>query len=172
MKKKLCFLLLGSILCALFGLTACNVGDGGVTLNTPEALQFTQDGLKYKWSATQNGYEVTKSEEISELTQVTIPTQINGYPVTGIGNDAFYGCNSLIDITIPQSVKKIGSYAFWGCGSLTSIIIPYGVTSIENDAFGGCSSLTIYCEAEKKPSGWRNLWNYSNRPVVWGYQAD
>ncbi len=173
MKKKLWYLVLfSSILCALCGLAGCNGSDDNATLNAPEALQVTQGGLKYKWSATQNGYEVTKSEENSEFAQVVIPIQINGYQVTGIGNDAFYGCNSLVSITIPESIKKIGSYAFWGCSSLTSIVIPDSVTSIENDVFGGCTSLTIYCAAEKKPSGWHNLWNYSNCPVVWGYNGD
>jgi len=45
------------------------------------------------------------------------------------------------------------------------------VTSIGSYAFFGCSSLTIYCEATSKPSGWYSDWNYSNRPVVWGYQG-
>ena len=43
------------------------------------------------------------------------------YGVTNIGNYAFYGCNSLTSITIPDSVTSIGDYAFYGCTSLTQI---------------------------------------------------
>jgi hypothetical protein len=39
-------------------------------------------------------------------------------------------------------------------------------------AFHNCSSLRIYCEVESQPSEWSNSWNYSNRPVVWGFKGD
>ena len=125
----------------------------------------------------------------SNLTSITIPDS-----VTSIGDNAFSSCSNLTSITIPDSVTKIGSYAFYDCSnlttvtigensqltsiglyafcncdSLTSIIIPDSVTTIDSYAFRNCSSLTIYCEATSKPSGWAKWWNYSNRPVVWGY---
>jgi hypothetical protein len=43
------------------------------------------------------------------------------------------------------------------------------VTSVGEGAFYECPSLTIYCETTSQPSGWDSYWNYSNRPVVWGY---
>ncbi|MGN0795709.1 MAG: leucine-rich repeat domain-containing protein [Christensenellales bacterium] len=90
--------------------------------------------------------------------------------VTSIGDYAFFGCNGLTSITIPNSVTSIGDYAFFGCSGLTSITIPDGVTSIGERAFYGCSSLTIYSEAAAKPSGWDSDWNYSSCPAVWGYK--
>ena len=63
-------------------------------------------------------------------------------------------------------VTSIGEEAFYGCGSLTSIEIPASVTSIGDDAFRDCGRLTIFCEAANKPSGWSSFWN-DQCPVVW-----
>ncbi len=61
--------------------------------------------------------------------------------MTEIGYGVFYGCTSLTEITIPDSVTEIGRSAFNGCTSLTEITIPDSVTSIGNDAFKGCTGL-------------------------------
>ena len=92
--------------------------------------------------------------------------------VTSIGERAFYDCDSLESIVIPNGVTTIGNSAFYECYSLKSIVIPNSVTTIGNYAFTDCYSLTIYCEAEIKPSGWDYNWNSSNCPVKWGYQEN
>ena len=75
--------------------------------------------------------------ECTGLTSITIPNS-----VTSIGRGAFGRCTGLTSITIPDSVTSIGDEAFWDCTSLTSITIPNSVTSIGNDAFFSCSRLT------------------------------
>lgn len=65
-------------------------------------------------------------------------------------------------------MTSIQSCAFCGCFGLTSITIPKRIESIGSKAFERCSRLTIYTEAEKKPTGWKEDWNISKRPVVWG----
>ena len=47
------------------------------------------------------------------------------------------------EYSIRKGVKVIGDGAFWWCDSLTSINIPNSVTNIGDDAFCGCDSLTI-----------------------------
>ena len=62
-------------------------------------------------------------------------------PVTSIGEKAFYYCDNLKSVTIPDGVTSIGSYAFQSCSSLTSVTIGDGVTKIGSGAFRKCSSL-------------------------------
>ena len=70
------------------------------------------------------------------LTNINIPNS-----VTTIGEQAFWGCESLVNINIPNSVTTIGDSAFAYCDSLTSINIPNSVTTIGEFAFWGCESL-------------------------------
>jgi hypothetical protein len=72
---------------------------------------------------------------------VTIPSAIEGLPVTTIGRMAFYSIG-VTTVTIPNTVTNIGSIAFYGCNRLTAIDIPNGVTSIEDQTFEYCTSLT------------------------------
>ena len=65
-----------------------------------------------------------------------------GSAVTSIGNSIFTNCNTLTNVTIPNSVIDIKGYAFYWCTGLTSVTIPSSVTSIGDYAFGSCSSLT------------------------------
>ena len=55
--------------------------------------------------------------------------------VRTIGNCVFRGCNSLTNITIPNSVTTIGEWAFANCKSLIDITISDSVTHIGCSAF-------------------------------------
>ena len=61
-----------------------------------------------------------------------------------IGNHAFYECNSLTSLTIPDSVKTIGECAFEYCGSLKSVTIGKSVNFIDNCAFGYINANVTY----------------------------
>lgn len=76
---------------------------------------------------------------------LTIPSELNGYTVTSIGNSAFKECTSLTSVSIPSGVTSIKSWAFGCCRNLTNVNIPDSVTSIGDWAFGSCnlSSLTF-----------------------------
>ena len=75
------------------------------------------------------------------LNDVVIPSYYKGYPVTNIGDNAFNGCSSISNLTIPDSVTNIDGFAFNGCTGLTSITIPDSVTNIGEAAFSDCNSI-------------------------------
>ncbi|MGN0804377.1 MAG: leucine-rich repeat protein [Candidatus Coproplasma sp.] len=59
---------------------------------------------------------------------------------SGIGDFTFYGCSSIKNVTLPESVTSIGRYAFSGC-KITEVKLPDGVTKIGEYAFSGCTQL-------------------------------
>ena len=133
-------------------------------------------------TVTMQGYTYTVTNATITITgytgpggAVVIPSTINGWPVTCIGNgafvlgghnltsvtipdsvtniaaEAFGSCTMLTSVTIPNTVTSIGDWAFWGC-NLTSVTIPSSVTSIGDYAFSYCSSLTWVCFLGNTPS--------------------
>ena len=77
--------------------------------------------------------------------EVVIPSEIDGYTVTEIGDDAFYASDEdtfrITEVTIPSSIITIGELAFFGTG-ISEIIIPEGVEVIGRQAFDACPNLT------------------------------
>jgi len=90
--------------------------------------------------STIDGYKVTiignYAFSYCNFSSVAIPDS-----VTSIGDEAFEGCDSLTTISIPNSVTNIGRHAFSECYNLESVNIPNSVTSIGDYAFSGCESL-------------------------------
>jgi len=72
---------------------------------------------------------------------VSVPAETGGYPVTGIGGQAFVGCSGITHVTIPTHITSIGVGAFSGCVGLTQVAIPDSVTNIDNYAFADCECL-------------------------------
>ena len=54
---------------------------------------------------------------------------------------AFYGCDHIESVTLPEGLTVIPQSAFNGCTALSSVNIPTSVTEIGDDAFSSCSSL-------------------------------
>ncbi len=56
---------------------------------------------------------------------VTVPSQLDGFRVTGINPYAFKDCTNITSLVIPDCVTYIGPSAFYGCSSLRSITLPF-----------------------------------------------
>jgi len=61
-----------------------------------------------------------------------------------IGEHAFWGCNSLMLVSLPDGLKIIGESAFACCESLTSVVFPDTLKTIGDKAFYGCDSLDSF----------------------------
>ena len=106
------------------------------------STEVTDEDLK---NAVEDEFGVKYSKDWKRLLKA--PMSLSGKysirkGVKVIGNGAFFGCESLVNINIPNSVTTIGEEAFVSCDSLTSINIPNSVTTIGKGAFGWCDSLT------------------------------
>ncbi len=92
--------------------------------------------------------------------EVIIPSVVDGYTVTSIGERAFFyepwpapasvgiaqtgvsRCVEITEVTIPDTVTSIEDYAFIWCKNLVGVIIPDSVKSIGGMAFAYCDSLS------------------------------
>lgn len=115
---------------------------------TGEDMQPYTGGVK-------NGISITGIETKSE--KVTIPAQLDGHPVVGIGTlysvEEIYlenkdiarlsgtGRNHIKELVFPDSVMYIGSGAFREFQNLQNITFPKKVKVIGNYAFAGCDKL-------------------------------
>ena len=61
-------------------------------------------------------------------------------PVTKIGDDAFYDCDTLTSINL-SNTSQLGEYAFYGCNSLSSIDLGSKLTTIGDSVFCECEAL-------------------------------
>ena len=72
---------------------------------------------------------------------VVIPEKLDGYEVCYIDNSAFINQKKLKTVTFPCGLKSIGGYAFYGCEALEQISLPEGFTFLDINAFAYCKSL-------------------------------
>ena len=117
-------------------------------------VQAAQDG-DYTYTVTADEAQITGYTGAGG--DIIIPGALAGYPVTSIGDQAFFECTGLTSIRFPQGVTSIGNWAFGGCPSLTGVSIPESVTSIGDAAFYSCPNLTTI----SLPQGITNIGNWA-----------
>lgn len=122
-----------------------------------------------------SGDEAVVVKVSGQITNVIIPesVEINGttYTVTKIARKTFFVAYNVEEVKLPNTLREIEREAFDGLNNVTSIIIPASVETIGSMAFYN-ANIKIYCEAERKPANWSNIWNYGNAQVYWNYTGN
>ena len=154
MKRKALSLLL--VLALLLSMAAPVLAAEDQTITSGDWVYLVEDG------------EATLVEYLGSSTDVVVPAQIDGLPVTELGDDSpdytafrniqltsvqlpeglehigvscFAGQKSLTEVVIPESITTIFYHVFSGCSGLKSVKLPETLTTIESFAFYGCTSL-------------------------------
>lgn len=76
--------------------------------------------------------EATITDHSGIYETVVIPETIDGYTVTEIGANAFYGCTTLKELELAKTITKIGQTAFAECTSLTKVFIPKSLKKVDS----------------------------------------
>ena len=76
----------------------------------------------YTYEIVDGAAKITDCDESAEG-DITIPSELGGYPVTSIGMQAFGSCTGLTSVTIPGNVTNIEGGPFLSCENLKNIIV-------------------------------------------------
>ncbi len=95
----------------------------------------------YEYKILEDGTaEITKYNGNEE--NIVTPSKIDGYKVSVIGESAFQANNRLTKtIEVSSGVVRISPLAFWLCENLTEVKLPETIEHIADAAFQGCVKL-------------------------------
>ncbi len=160
-----------------------NIQGVKTTINAKIKKDTTDKDFKWQFDV----YSKTASLEEyigSKKTGVEIPEKVNGYEVTEIQSDAFYGTNfyknksnwkdgalyigdwlikvntSDTKFTVKSGTKHIASYAFSDCEKLQKLTLPSSIETIGYNYFSVLEKITFKGSPEK----WSNISSY-----IWSY---
>ena len=104
-----------------------------------EEIKYS-NGLEYTLSEDKTYYAVSGIGDCTDI-DIVIPPTHESLPVKAIHKNAFYDCDNLISVIIPDSVTSIGDSAFKYCSGLIKVTIGKGVASVGYGAFYDCFRL-------------------------------
>ena len=137
--------------CLVFGVFSC----------IPQsAFAQTQESGIYTYTVKNGEATIVNVDEFARG-DITIPSELGGYPVTKIGSYAF-SLSLFTSIVVPNSVTTIGDDAFRYCPNLESITVePTTPPSLGQDVFDEISPNATFIfsnpSAYKNADGWKDL---------------
>ena len=80
---------------------------------------------------------------------LTVPEELDGYPVDEIGDNVFSGNTRIKEIIIPETIRITGSRVFENCTELTRVTMSSLQKTIPSRTFSGCvTSGSFSCHME------------------------
>ncbi|MBE6675010.1 MAG: leucine-rich repeat domain-containing protein [Ruminococcaceae bacterium] len=102
---------------------------------------YAEEVQELEYSQNEDGTYSVVGIGTYEGTDLIIPGEYNGSPVTRIEKKAFYDNEEITSLVVPNSVTSIGEFAFHYCINLESVTLGNGLQVIENSAFYFCTQL-------------------------------
>ena len=146
--------------------------ENGFTI-TSKANEEIKSG-EWTYTVNDDGSTITIIEYRGKESKIIIPSEIDKYTVTGLGNgrvvdssqdfSVFRYGNRIDTIKLPSTLVTIGTIAFSGCCNLRQIELNEGLQTIGNKAFSECEKL----ESINIPSTVSNIVNYYELSSFYG----
>lgn len=106
-----------------------------------DGIVVEKDGdFLYRVEGESDNPEVTIYSYVGSDTDVTVPSEIKGMPVTTL-HGTFSGKETVKTVTIPEGVRLIEYHAFHGCTALTTVVLPSSLEEMTEYTFYQCTNL-------------------------------
>lgn len=112
------------------------------------------------------GHTYTSGYNVQLEIPATFDVDGTSYVVTEIADGAFYNCNILSEVTVPEGVKRIGESAFPYCYNLSRVSLPSTLQSIGDYAFYGCPLMSVVVAMQNPVNIAQNVF------MTWGVVGD
>lgn len=149
------------LLCLLFVMPIAGVWafDFSATMSNGTTLYFNvvEGGVEVTHPSDAEGYINAWQGYTKPTGALAIPATVSSgsdsYSVVAVGHHAFYGCDGITSVVLPEGVALVDAYAFNYCTSITQIYLPSTLTSIGNQGLGNLTSLAdLWVDALTPPT--------------------
>ena len=106
-----------------------------INIKANASSEYTSGIYTYKVDESGNATIVDCDEYIANG-NITVPTTLGSYPVIGIGDRAYYGCQKITSVIFSDNITNIGNDVFGGCTKLESFIVSNDNKLFSSDDFG------------------------------------
>lgn len=129
--------------------------EAGYSGSAPRSYDVYEKSSSFSYTSVTGGVEIYQYDGDPDITELEIPSMIDGKKVVSVGEQCFWRSASIRDnltsVKLPDTVTKIGDSAFFYCENLEYVYLPYALSTIGNNAFNSCPKLKSVDISELNP---------------------